>query len=377
MSKITQKKWLVLIIIIILFVAVDGMVNNVSIVNRGIAIGLAVDMENDRFVMTAQFILPKNGGVGSGGNNFSTYSAVGDTIHAAINSIGEKLGSQVSLSHTTTLLINKSIIERGKTQRLEYFLTDAELPDTCYLAVTESDAGSFLNAPVAVGETPSYQLQKIFHPVRAQIGVTPVTLKDFFSRYYSDKTGMYLPIVYTEKGLPSTDQEANGSTEAMIFKADRTYIFNKQSNTATLSVDATHGMSILSQPIADGAVTIAGSDGELTSVSVLESNTSLSYNAETKLVTTKIKMKVMRVSASDGSGHRLNFKMTDEEHEAFKKKISTFITAAFNESKEQNIDIFMAYRGFFRDSGGDWLKKAGDDYLASSSINVVIDIVDR
>lgn len=377
MNRIVRRKWLVLIIIIILFVAVDGMVNNVSIVNRGIAIGLAVDMENDRYVMTAQFILPKNGGVSSGGNNFSTYSAVGDTIHAAINSIGEKLGSQVSLSHTTTLLINKSVIERGKTEKLEYFLTDAELPDTCYMAVTESDAGAFLNAPVVVGETPSYQLQKIFHPVRAQIGVTPVTLKDFFSRYYSDKPGMYLPIVYTEKGLPNTDQEANGTTEAMIFKADRTFIFNKESKSATLSVDATLGLSILSQPIADGAVTIAGSDGELTSVSVLESDTSLSYDADIKLVTTKIKMKVMRVSASQSNNKTLNFKMTDEEHEAFKNKVSSFIAAAFNESKEKNIDIFMAHRGFFRDSGGDWLNKAGDDYLSSSSINIVINIVDR
>lgn len=377
MNRIVRRKWLVLIIIIILFVAVDGMVNNVSIVNRGIAIGLAVDMENDRYVMTAQFILPKNGGVSSGGNNFSTYSAVGDTIHAAINSIGEKLGSQVSLSHTTTLLINKSVIERGKTEKLEYFLTDAELPDTCYMAVTESDAGAFLNAPVVVGETPSYQLQKIFHPVRAQIGVTPVTLKDFFSKYYSDKPGMYLPIVYTEKGLPNTDQEANGTTEAMIFKADRTFIFNKESKSATLSVDATLGLSILSQPIADGAVTIAGSDGELTSVSVLESDTSLSYDADIKLVTTKINMKVMRVSASQSNNKTLNFKMTDEEHEAFKNKVSSFIAAAFNESKEKNIDIFMAHRGFFRDSGGDWLNKAGDDYLSSSSINIVINIVDR
>lgn len=377
MNRIVRRKWLVLIIIIILFVAVDGMVNNVSIVNRGIAIGLAVDMENDRYVMTAQFILPKNGGVSSGGNNFSTYSAVGDTIHAAINSIGEKLGSQVSLSHTTTLLINKSVIERGKTEKLEYFLTDAELPDTCYMAITESDAGAFLNAPVIVGETPSYQLQKIFHPVRAQIGVTPVTLKDFFSRYYSDKPGMYLPIVYTEKGLPNTDQEANGTTEAMIFKADRTFIFNKESKSATLSVDATLGLSILSQPIADGAVTIAGSDGELTSVSVLESDTSLSYDADINLVTTKVKMKVMRVSASQSSNKNLNFKMTDEEHEAFKNKVSSFIAAAFNESKENNIDIFMAHRGFFRDSGGDWLNKSADDYLSSSSINIVINIVDR
>lgn len=377
MNRIVRRKWLVLIIIIILFVAVDGMVNNVSIVNRGIAIGLAVDMENDRYVMTAQFILPKNGGVSSGGNNFSTYSAVGDTIHAAINSIGEKLGSQVSLSHTTTLLINKSVIERGKVEKLEYFLTDAELPDTCYMAVTESDAGAFLNAPVVVGETPSYQLQKIFHPVRAQIGVTPVTLKDFFTRYYSDKPGMYLPIVYTEKGLPNTDQEANGATEAMIFKADRTFIFNKESKSATLSVDATLGLSILSQPIADGAVTIAGSDGELTSVSVLESDTSLSYDADINLVTTKIKMKVMRVSASQSNNKTLNFKMTDEEHEAFKNKVSSFIAAAFNESKANNIDIFMAHRGFFRDSGGDWLNKAGNDYLSSSSINIVINIVDR
>lgn len=376
-NKILRKKWIVLLIVLVLFIAIDGLVNNVSIVNRGIVIGLALDMENDNINVTTQVILPKNGGV-SGGNNYAIFSAAGKTIKEGIDAVGRKMGAQMSLAHTVVVLMNRDLVTRGQMDTIEYFLTDSELSDTCLLGVSETSAAELMKATVPFGEIASYQIQRILRPIREYTGNTPISLKDFFVRYFAREPGLYLPLIYTEKSPPNTDQSGTGVTEAVVFRSNKTLAFNKTCCSTELSGDANVGLSMLLKPITNGAVTISGRDGKPATIDILDSNSSIDYDMDKKLITVSMTFNTLRDSGVHTPSGDLSFAMDDVEKTRFTEKVSSNITAAFKQTQEANIDIFMIYTNMYRKYGKRWLQNASsEDYLAQMDIAVNVKINQR
>lgn len=376
-NKILRKKWIVLLIVLVLFIAIDGLVNNVSIVNRGIVIGLALDMDNDNINVTTQVILPKNGGV-SGGNNYAIFSAGGKTIKEGLDAVGRKMGAQISLAHTVVVLMNRDLVTRGQMDIIEYFLTDDELSDTCLLGVSETSAAELMKATVPFGEVASYQIQRILRPIREYVGNSPISLKDFFVRYFAREPGLYLPLIYTEKSPPSTDQSEAGVTDAVVFRSNKTLAFNKSCCSTELAGDANIGLSMLLKPITNGAVTISGRDGKPATIDILDSNSKIDYDMDKNMITVSITMNTLRDSGVHTSNGEISFSMDEVERTRFIEKVSADITAAFTQTQEANIDIFMIYNNMYRKYGNRWIKNASkEDYLALMDISVNVSINQR
>ncbi|HRF36771.1 MAG TPA: hypothetical protein PLZ09_05680, partial [Clostridia bacterium] len=76
MKKFLTSKWLILIVVSIGLVVFNSLVFNVSVVNRNIVVGIGLDYEDEEYILYTQVVLPKNGGVASGGgNNYITLKA--------------------------------------------------------------------------------------------------------------------------------------------------------------------------------------------------------------------------------------------------------------------------------------------------------------
>ena len=86
MKKFLTSKWLILIVVSIGLVVFNSLVFNVSVVNRNIVVGIGLDYEDEEYILYTQVVLPKNGGVASGGgNNYITLKAKAKNIDIAVS----------------------------------------------------------------------------------------------------------------------------------------------------------------------------------------------------------------------------------------------------------------------------------------------------
>ena len=60
MNKRVKKKWIILITVIVVVAAFDGLSSNINLLDRAIVVGTGIDIEDGDLVLSAQVIVPKN-----------------------------------------------------------------------------------------------------------------------------------------------------------------------------------------------------------------------------------------------------------------------------------------------------------------------------
>ena len=122
MKKFLTSKWLILIVVSIGLVVFNSLVFNVSVVNRNIVVGIGLDYEDEEYILYTQVVLPKNGGVASGGgNNYITLKAKAKNIDIAVDMIEKEQGVILSFAQAAILILGKTMLESGDLQLVDTF----------------------------------------------------------------------------------------------------------------------------------------------------------------------------------------------------------------------------------------------------------------
>ena len=376
MKLLLKYKWIAVVLSVVFMIVLDSMVFNVSISRRGVAIGLGVDMEGDQLVLTAQVVLPKNGGVSSGGNNYINYSATADDLDKCMDIIGAESGLELSIAHTTIIVVGKALIENKRFDIFEYFLSDDKVNDNVLIAMAEDKAIDILKAKVPIGGVASYQLSSQLKPAKPPLGLVTVNLKDFASRMYMGKGENYLPVVNVEKIDPSSDQSKDKVEEADAFKLDKTAIMDKDGLKGELDVDATEGLTMIKKDIQDGVIQIEDIDNRKISVNIASSKASISYDYESKLYEVKLDMKVSR-SEGRYEDNTFGYNMTNKEIIELQNAVIKRIQAVLDYSLEIGVDILGIKEGFYRSNPKYRSDIMNDDFLEQVKLHVEFIIIQR
>lgn len=375
--KLFKHKWLVLILFCIIIVIFDALALNVSIVNRGIVIGMALDIEGKDLMVTAQFMLPKNGGVNGGGNNYLIMSSTDKTFQGCLDKLSQQLGSTVSLSHTIVLIMGKTLFEEGQSDIIDKIMIKDIMNDTLLLCMADGKGKDILSAQIAYAEATSFQLQRLMKPIKAALGQPGITMKRYLVDYYDKNGANYLPIVHTEKGEPSSDQGKEGTTEVDILRINRSAIIGKDGFICELSDNANDGFTLLKQEVDGGVIRIVGRDGKDLGVKIIEANSSSKYNLNSKTVKYTIEAKVIRETGSPDENNLIGYKLSPEEKQSTINQITAMVTDCFNELKLNNGDALLLYENFYRRYGKAWTSIAGDGYLQDLQCEVEVIIKER
>lgn len=376
MKILIKYKWIAVVLSVVFMIVLDSMVFNVSISRRGVAIGLGVDMEGDQLVLTAQVVLPKNGGVSSGGNNYINYTATANDMDKTIDMIGAKSGLELSISHTTIIVVGKELIEKKRFDVFEYFLSDDKVNDNVLIAMAEDKASDILKAKVPTGGVASYQLSSQLKPVKPPLGLVTVTLKDFTSRMYRGNGENYLPVVNVVQIDPSSDQSKDKVEKADAFKLEKTAIMDEEGLKGELDVKATEGLTIFSKVIQDGVIEIMGSDNRNISVNIVKSKASIGCNYESKLYEVEVNMKASR-SEGRYDDNTFVYDMNDEEIVDFENAIMTRMQSVLDYSLEIGVDILGIKEGFYRSNPKYESEIMTDDFLGQVKLDIEFVIIQR
>ncbi len=377
MRFLIKYKWVAIILALIFVFIVDAMVFNVSIINRGVAIGLGIDMDGDEIELTAQIVLPKNGGVSSGGNNFINYSAKAKDMEKTIDLISAQSGLELSISHATVIIIGKSVFEKKRFDLFDFFLSDDKVNDNILLVMAEDNAKDILKAKVPVGGVSSYQLSNQLRPEKAPIGLITVTLKDFAMRLHTGNGDNYLPIVSLKPIDPSTDQSKDDQKEAHCFGLNKTAIVNKDGYKGTLDIQLTEGLSIAKMTLQDGVLQMTGSDNRDISIHIVNSKASIKYDYEKHVYKIKMTMITSRSEGRHESNSSYRYDMDSEEMEDFRVLVTERVQAVIDYSIAIGVDVLSIKEGFYRVNPKHKDKIMTDEFLSSIKLDMDIKILQR
>lgn len=371
MRKLLTSKWVIMIAVSIGLVVFNALVFNVSIVKRNIVVGIGLDYENGEYTLLTQVVLPKNGGVTSGGNNYVTLKANAENIDIAIDKIEKTQGVVLSFAQAAIFILGKNMMESGDLSFVDTFFMDDRVHDNLLLVMAEEKAEDVLNASVAAGEVASLQLVAQLRPTKAPLEVSSISLQEYVRNSKNIHKINYMPMISVEQAEPSTDQSKENEDQADKLLITQTAIVDEDGLQCTLDESMTQSFNLAKKKMQDGVLKVDGK--ELFSVHIVESNSDLSYDYDKKECKIKVKLKTIRTEARLDSG-KISFKLSEEELARLKQSVDSRIMSLFDFCLKQNIDIYNIRDGFLKKYPKLRNQILAEDFLKNVKISVEVKV---
>lgn len=377
MQKLIKHKWIIFVMVIVAVIMFDAIVHNTAIDDRGIVIGLGIDIEGDEVLVSAQILLQKNGGVNSGGSNYILLSGKDKTVNGACDQISDRLGMKLSLAHATMILVSRKVLAHDKIYLIKDFLTDDEVSDLTGLAMSDGAPRDILSAKIAYGEIASLQLQRMLKSQDRLLGLTDMSIKDFAVAYFTPNGACALPIVHKVKAEPSSDQTADQVKNVEQLVINRTAVVTKTGEIIELAQEANEGFSLVSAIVHSGSVNIIGDDNNPVSIIIVESKCTPKYSLDDLSVTYQLKIKCLRSSGRIDKSGSISYLLSDSEKQRFIEQINLRIKQAWTIAAENSADFWRVYEGFYRKYGKKWVGKIGGNYLSQLTLKTTVKVISR
>lgn len=372
MKKFLTSKWLILIVVSIGLVVFNALVFNVSIVNRNIVVGIGLDYENEEYTLYTQVVLPKNGGVASGGgNNYITLKAKAQNIDIAIDLIEKEQGVILSFAQAAILILGKSMLENGDLQLVDTFFMDDRVHDNLLVVMAEEKAEDIFNSNVAAGEVSSLQLVRQLRPTKAPLGVSAISMQEYVRNSKNKQKINYMPMISIEKTQPSTDQEKDNNKEADKFRINKTAMVDENGLQCILDENLTQSFNFAKKKMQDGVLKVE--DGKIFSVHIISSKSSNDYDLNKKECKIKINLKIIRTESRFEDG-KATFKLSDEEETRLVKTIERGILNLYEFGVQNNVDILNIQDGFKKKYPKELSQIMTEDFFKSVSLVVEVKV---
>lgn len=370
MKKIFVSKWFLILIVCVGLVVFNALVFNVSVVNRNIVVGIGLDYENNEYTLYTQVVLPKNGGVASGGgNNYITLKANAQNIDLAVDKLEKEQGVILSFAQAAILILGKSMVQNGDLKLVDTFFMDDRVHDNMLIAMAEEKAEDVLNASVAAGEVASLQLVRQLRPTKSPLGVSAISLQEYVRNSKNKNKINYMPVVKVEKTEPSTDQAKENENEANKFIINTTAIADENGLKCVLDEEQTQSYNLAKKKMQDGVLKVDG--GDIFSVHIISSNANMDYDLDKMECKIKIKLKTIRTESRQENG-KVTFNMSEEELARLIASIDNRLQSLFAFGESNNTDILNMRDGFYKKNPKQKEQIMANDF--TSRIKLVVEV---
>lgn len=379
MQKILKSKWIYLIVGILLVALFEGNITKLTVADRAIIVGMSVDYENHQLVVNSQVVLPSNSPQTTRSGMYAVFEARGDTLEGALSQLSEHIGLEASLAHCLVMVLGKEVVNTANFSSLAYLFTPDRVPDKMYIISTEEEAKTILQANVPVGEVSSFHLSKTLMSQRRSFGVNPINIKDFFVNYYSESGANFMPIANRVKvdlpNMPNTSTPTGD--EVYVMELARTAILDRNGLQLILNEDESKALSLITARINKGSFSLQMQDGDYISVNILQSSVKKHFDLQSRTAEFEVSVKAKIADRAESFGIGIIEQLTDKEAEALARQMEIDILKCFTNCKNQGVDVYNLYDGFFKKYGKKWQDMAEQDYLQGLNIKAKVKIVKK
>lgn len=373
MNRRSKKKWLVLIAVIVVVAAFDGLSSNINLLDRAIVVGAGIDFEDGELVVSAQVIIPRNSSSASQGNDFVVYTARGETVQEAVENISYTVGLKASFAHTNVIVLGDAFLKSGRTDVLEFLVTSDIVTDNTLLVASASEAKEILSVQMPINEVASYHLTEILQSNRKDAGQNTSSLKAYFEDIYKVGQTACLPLVFlreSEFGL--LGQGADGE-KTKLLDVSHVVVTNKEGYLVRLGRRQSAALSYTTQRLNAGSIEYKGDDGMKKEAVILRTECrkcALSYDEVELQLDFSVRPSQKYHVAFDGTATGIG----ENEKEQIRADIISSVADCFEVCKYYDADVFHVGEELYRRYGEEWLLSRGKSYLDDVALRITVNL---
>lgn len=376
MKKIIKNKWILFVILIVAFVVLDLQVKNAPLANRGIVLGIGVDLDGREYSVTAEFLSPSNGGVQNYQKNTMLLTEKGKTLDEAFEKMNKTLGIRVSLKHTVLIVLGENIMKEGDYAPLINLLEGNSVFDDTPIVGVRGKAQEIFNAKPPMYTTVSYRISETLRSPDIEAGVIITNVKDFFRMITCECETACIPLVdVIEGGASETDNDGN-KVETDSIELGEIAVLKRSGLKLVLNNGESDGLSYVISNVNEGNIFIER-DGDRPpfDVIIVDTMSSKKFDKKTKTYTVDVKMWVREGNSMETDITDSSVKITESMKKAVGETVAKEIMQCFETCKAKQADVFDIAGVLYKSMGKKYKDTFGDNYLENINFNVSVKII--
>ena len=176
-----------------------------------VVIGVALDIEDDDVVLTAQLAVPQPAENGEN-TKFNVVTGKGVTVAAALNEVNVKTGFYPKMVFCKLIVLGESCFDRDLTELLDYFYRNEYTGLTLSVAACEGKASELIAQQFPCGNSATDVIDKLLSSeAQASGNVAATTVKELGEKLFSKSACAYMP--FLENGILEESGGGEGGGE--------------------------------------------------------------------------------------------------------------------------------------------------------------------
>ena len=372
MGKIFKNKFVIILILVVLFFFFGSITNTLVLNNRGIVVGMGLDVDNEgRVVLNCQILVAGEvGAEGEENDNYAILSASGDTFGEAVQNMMVDSAEFMSFAHCNSIIVGKTMAESGKLYTiLDELLKNSKITENTNLVYYEGESSEMLKQKVGINLMASFAIQRMIALSKGYVDVAKCTIKDYLTGVNAVGGCVVMPEVVVSEKI----DEAIGSDQGkgrVILSLKGGACVTDSAVSGRLSQQEVGFYNMVKKDFKLGIFSMATRDGSV-SVEFRDKSRKFEYEVDSLTTTCKVDARIVEsLLINDTQGRDEDEKDVLEEN--FENGVKDGITSLYERFRDIGIDVYGVYGGYKKKVGKDFTKthsKFNEKFILKVEVN--------
>ena len=218
--KILKNKFVIILFLMVVFLFFGSITNTLVINNRGIVVGMGIDLKGEEVSVACQILVAGDMGADTPNNdNYAILSSTGKTFGEATQKMMVDSAEFMSYAHCNTIIVGKKIVESGRLfEVLDELLKNSKITENTYLVYYDGDTEEILKKKVGINLSTSFALQRMIGSSESYADIVKCSIHDYLVKVSVEKGAVVLPEVVVEETInePTTSNEQKGDDKVIL-----------------------------------------------------------------------------------------------------------------------------------------------------------------
>lgn len=369
MKKILTNKFLLLIVIFALFFFFGSITNTLTLNNRAIVVGIALDEKDGKVQIACQSLVAGQTGSDKVSNNtYAITQAEGKTLGEAVQKIVVDSAEFVSFAHCNSIIIGKNIANSGFLYEiLEELLLNSKMMENTSLIYYDGQASQILSRKIGINLMASFAVQRMVSANEEYYDTVKCTIKDYLSNVIQARGAVVMPEVKEGIKVEESSQEQKEG-EKVLLSLRTGACLTKDAIAGLLSEEEVLAYNFVKKEFKDGMISINAGD-KYEGMEFENKTSSMSYDIQNGTPRAKCKIEVILADMKYVNGYIRDENIATIVEQDYANEITTSVQNLYQRFAQKNVDIFDLYQSLYAKYGKSF-KSAYPNY--DNSISFVV-----
>lgn len=385
------KKVISVIILTLVSIICTSCVGIRELDELGIVTAIALDMENEKIILTNEVVIPSATESDSPIEDKVIYvQSEGDTIFEAYRNATLEFDRRLFVSHNMAVILGEEFAKRGIGDYMVDFLNDTETRESAYILVAKNVKGyELLGTKIGLSPTSGDYLAKLVENHKNNLKTRDIKVFEYFKYFFQDRAPV-LGVVQEVEKMEIKQEEKEDTPKKIVLNVGGGAVFKGDKLKGYYTENEIIGFNFMTNHIKGGLLVfevfdrksdkdhLVANEGRFTAMEIKSSRTKKDIKIVDGQIHLDINVRIKAILAEETKGLRTTeLDVKDAIEETCSDKVEEYIKMVMDKAQNDfQIDnlgiedlVYIKYPKIWKEISDDWDKGIFPDI----SYNVTVD----